>query len=50
MQTAEAKGLPTANGLDMFVGQAAQQFKYFIGQDNEMAEIMRQAVLPFMQP
>lgn len=47
MQDAEAAGCKTVSGLEMFVGQAAQQFELFTGQKAPVA-IMRKATLDSM--
>lgn len=46
MQVAEAKQIATATGFDMFVGQAAYQFQLFNHRDDDVADLMREAVLP----
>ncbi|KAK9818289.1 hypothetical protein WJX72_010136 [[Myrmecia] bisecta] len=44
LREAEAQGCLTVSGLEMFVGQAAQQFELFTGQQPPV-ELMRQAVI-----
>lgn len=43
-QEAQAEGCITIGGLEMFVGQAAQQFELFTGKPAPV-DIMRQATL-----
>ena len=47
LQDAEAEGCITVSGLEMFVGQAAQQFELFTGQKAPI-DLMRQATLDSM--
>ena len=47
LQDAEAEGCKTVSGLEMFVGQAAQQFELFTGQKAPI-DLMRQATLDSM--
>ena len=47
LQDAEAEGCKTVSGLEMFVGQAAQQFELFTGQKAPL-DLMRQATLDSM--
>ena len=47
MQDAEAEGCKTVSGLEMFVGQAAQQFELFTGQTAPV-DLMRKATLDSM--
>jgi hypothetical protein len=44
LQDAQAAGCVTISGLEMFVGQAADQFRMFTGQKPPV-ELMRQVVL-----
>jgi shikimate 5-dehydrogenase len=44
MQDAEAEGCKTVSGLEMFVGQAAQQFELFTGHKAPV-DLMRKATL-----
>ncbi|CAK0754240.1 hypothetical protein CVIRNUC_002282 [Coccomyxa viridis] len=47
IQDAEAEGCKTVSGLEMFVGQAAQQFELFTGQQAPK-DLMRKATLDSM--
>ena len=47
LQDAEAEGCKTVSGLEMFVGQAAQQFELFTGQQAPK-DLMRKATLDSM--
>ena len=47
LQDAEAEGCITVSGLEMFVGQAAQQFELFTGQKAPI-DLMRKATLDSM--
>lgn len=44
LQEARAAGCKTVSGVEMFVGQAAQQFELFTGQSAPL-DVMRAAVL-----
>ena len=44
LQTAERLGKPTVSGVEMFVGQAAEQFKQFTGSHPPL-ELMREKVM-----
>ena len=44
LQEAKAAGCKTLSGLEMFVGQAAEQFELFTGQKAPV-DLMRQVVL-----
>ena len=44
LREAAAAGCITVDGLEMFVGQAAEQFKYFTGEEPPV-ELMRDTVL-----
>ena len=44
LREAKAAGCVTVDGLEMFVGQAAVQFKFFTGEEPPV-ELMRETVL-----
>lgn len=46
LKTAEKMGITTGSGFDMLVGQAAYQFKLFTGLEDDVTDVMRDAVLP----
>lgn len=48
LQEAEEQGCITVSGLEMFVGQAAEQFKLFTGMPAPV-ELMRRATLDSLQ-
>lgn len=48
LREAAAVGCRTVNGLDMFVGQAAEQFRLFTGEEAPV-ELMRSTVLESLE-
>lgn len=50
LREAKAAGCIAVDGLEMFVGQAAEQFTYFTGTEQAPVELMRTKVLESLSP
>lgn len=50
LRDARSAGVKTVDGLEMFIGQAAEQFKLFTGVGDDVAPLMRSALLRALLP